>query len=636
MERFIWEELPEKERERLKELSRLCKGDILTMTTLAGSGHPGGSMSSLDIYLTVYSCAKIGPDLVTDPERDRIVISHGHTSPGVYSVLGRLGFCDLEAAISTFRLEGSIFDGHIVRKVPGVEWGTGNLGQGLSAGCGFALSSRIHNRASHVFVLMSDGEQTKGQVGEARRFAVKYGLNNITVVVDYNRIQISGNTEKVMPCSICSNYRADGWEVVEVDGHDFSALYSALRFSVQSAKPVCIIARTIIGHGVSFMENKHQYHGKPLSQQEYEKAMAELGLTPSLEKYRLLRQKKWVFPEANFQWKCKVETGARHIYSATDKTDNRTAYGQALLELARANKDNQQGIFVVVDCDLASSVKTDLFEKEFSERFFQAGVQEHHAATLAGVLSIEQLVSFFSDFGVFGVDETFNQQRLNDCNSTHLKLVCTHVGLDVGEDGKTHQCIDYLGLLRNLFGFKVIIPADPNQTDAVVRYIASQPGNFFVGMGRSKIPVVTKESGEPFFGKDYRFVYGKADILKEGKSGCLITMGAMVPRAAQVYQLLKKEGIEIAVVNMSCPLVPDEEVLTRAMKTGLIVTYEDHHRDTGLGATVALYLSERNYQGKFLRLGISRYGSSGTPDALFASQGLDELTVADLVKKNIT
>ncbi|HPP13102.1 MAG TPA: transketolase, partial [bacterium] len=172
MERFPWKELPEEELNRLNELSRLCKGDILTMTTLAGSGHPGGSMSSLDIYLAVYSYARIAPSLVDDPTRDRIVVSHGHTSPGVYSVLGRLGFFPLDAAVATFRQAGSIFDGHVVRKVPGVEWGTGNLGQGLSAGCGFALSARIHNRDSYTVVLMSDGEQTKGQVGEARRFAV--------------------------------------------------------------------------------------------------------------------------------------------------------------------------------------------------------------------------------------------------------------------------------------------------------------------------------------------------------------------------------------------------------------------------------------------------------------------------------
>ncbi|HPP12915.1 MAG TPA: transketolase, partial [bacterium] len=439
--------------------------------------------------------------------------------------------------------------------------------------------------------------------------------------------------EKVMPCSICANYEADGWEVMQVDGHDLAALYRALRSSLERPKPVCIVARTIIGHGVSFMENKHQYHGKPLSEQEYQKAMEELKLEPSLEKYRQLRNRKWSFPERTFPGKATLPAGERLVYSLQEKTDNRTAYGQALLALAKANREKAGVPVVVVDCDLASSVKTDLFEKEFPGQFYQAGVQEHHAATLSGVLSIEDLVCFFSDFGVFGVDETFNQQRLNDANGTNLKLVCTHLGLDVGEDGKTHQCIDYLGLLRNLFGFKIIIPADPNQTDAAIRYIASHPGNFFVGMGRSKVPVVADEKGEPFFGEKYRFEYGRADLLRDGDWACLVTMGAMVPRALQVWEMLKKEGKKIMVVNMACPLLVDTALMERAMATGLLVTYEDHHRDTGLGATVALFLAERGYTGKFFRLGISHYGSSGTPEALFAAQGLDPVSVAELLRR---
>jgi len=226
MERFKKEKLGKEDIEKLENLSKICKADILTMTTLANSGHPGGAISSLDIFLTVYSYAKISPEIVDSPERDKIVISHGHTSAGVYSVLGRLGFFDIDMAISTFRLTGSIFEGHIVRKVPGVEWGTGNLGQGLSAGCGFALADKIHKRDTYTFVLMSDGEQTKGQVAEARRFAIKYGLNNITVVIDYNKIQISGNIEKVMPCKIYENYKADGWEVIDgVDGQGRYFLY---------------------------------------------------------------------------------------------------------------------------------------------------------------------------------------------------------------------------------------------------------------------------------------------------------------------------------------------------------------------------------------------------------------------------
>ncbi len=635
MGRFEKERLDKEDISRLQELSRLCKGDILTMTTLANSGHPGGAMSSLDIYLTVFSYANIAPERVDDPNRDKIIVSHGHTSPAVYSVLGRLGFFDIDMAVATFRLSGSIFEGHIVRKVPGVEWGTGNLGQGLSAGCGFALGDRVHGRDTYIFVLMSDGESTKGQVAEARRFASKYKLNNITVIVDYNKIQISGRTDDIMPCRIGENYKADGWETMEVDGHNFAELYQAIKKSIEMPKPVCVIANTILGKSVSFMENEYKYHGKTLDEQMYNKAMDELGLPPVLDKYRKLRERKWTYPDRKFEFTPVLKKGTSIVYKKEEMTDNRSAYGRALSEIAKANADNKEYPFVVFDCDLATSVKTDLFAKEFPEQFFQVGVQEHNAATIAGAISTDKTISFFSDFGVFGVDETFNQARLNDQNYTNLKLVCTHLGLDVGEDGKTHQCIDYVGLLRNLYRFRIVIPADPNQTDRVIRYVAGQSGNWFVGMGRSKVPVVTKKDGSVYFDENYRFEYGRADLLREGEQGYIATMGCLVPRALKAVEILNEKGINVGVVNISCPLEIDQEVMDKVLSTGLILTMEDHHIDTGLGMTVGMYLLEKKYAGKFLKLGVKRYGSSGQPDYLFKQEGMDPNSVASLIASEL-
>ncbi len=637
MRRFEKEKLSPEDIEKFENLRKECIRDILTMTTLANSGHPGGAISSLDIYLIVFSYANISPEKVDSPERDKIVISHGHTSAGVYSVLGRLGFFDIDMAIATFRKTGSIFEGHIVRKVPGIEWGTGNLGQGLSAGCGFALADKLHGRDSYTFVLMSDGEQTKGQVAEARRFAIKYGLNRLKVVIDYNKVQISGETEKVMPCRIKENYLADGWGVLECDGHNFSEIYDSLKKAIDIDKPTCIIAHTVMCKGICFLENDYRYHGKPLNVEEYIKAMKEIGLEPVLEKYKKLREKEWNYPEKKFYFFPKIDKGKPIVYGKDEKTDNRTAYGKALLDLARINKDNKEYPIVVFDCDLATSVKTDFFEKEFPERFFQVGVQEHNAATISGAISTDKFIAFFSDFGVFGVDETFNQQRLNDQNFTNLKLVCTHLGLDVGEDGKTHQCIDYIGVIRNLYGFKIIIPADPNQTDRVIRYIIDKEGNWFVGMGRSKLPVILKENGEVFFDENYKFEYGKADLIREGKDGYILTYGCMVYRAIKVYEKLKSDGIDIGILNFSCPTLIDEEKIKIAINTGLLITYEDHHIDTGLASTVGLYLSEKDYSVKFLRFGIKNYGSSGSPDELFKKEKISPedliLKIKDILKK---
>jgi transketolase len=477
--RFVAERLDQESIKRLSELAKVARGDILKMTTLAGSGHPGGSMSSIDFFLILYSYASLHPQSSSDANRDRIVISHGHTSPGVYATLGRLGFFPIEAAVATFRKAGSPFEGHVEKGIPGVEWNTGNLGQGLSAGCGFALGSKILKRDFHVFVAMGCGEQQKGQISEARRFAVKYSLNNLTAIIDFNCRQISGVTQEIMPQNILQNFESDGWRVIEAEGHQFQEIYAAFREATLSKHPTVIIAHTVMGKGVSFMEGKEEFHGSALTLQEYKKAIQELGVEDDLDRYRQIREKGTLpFAERKYPMEPpSIQTGNPRNYEKDQKLDNRSAFGNALLDIAKASvREDSLLPMAVFDCDLASSVKTAGFAKEFPDHFFQGGIQEHNTATIAGATSTLGLVSFFADFGVFGVDETYNQHRLNDINDTNLKLICTHTGLDVGEDGKTHQCIDYVGVMQNLYGYKIIIPADPNQTDRVIRYLEKPMG----------------------------------------------------------------------------------------------------------------------------------------------------------------
>ncbi|MGQ9479397.1 MAG: transketolase, partial [Thermoproteota archaeon] len=575
--------------------------------------------------------------------RDRIVISHGHTSPGVYSALGRLGLFDIHEAIATFRLAGSCFEGHVERRVPGVEWSTGNLGQGLSAGCGFAVAGRIRGEDYHVFVAMSDAEQAKGQVAEARRFAKKYGFSNITVIIDYNERQISGKTYEVMPVNINEGYLAEGWKVMETDGHDMARLRASLDEAVNDGYPTVIIAKTVMGKGVSFMEGNEEYHGRALKMDEYRRAMEELGLEDDLEKYRALRQKyaseikssKGAHRNsAACQKIVTLKPGKPRTYPAGSSVETRQAFGNALVDIGEAQEGKP--LMAVFDCDLAESVRTQEFAKRFPENFFEVGVQEHTTATIAGAASIHGVVPFFVDFGVFGVDETYNQHRLNDINQTNLKVVVTHCGLNVGEDGKTHHCIDYVGVPINLFGFKVIVPADANQTDRATRYIASTPGNFVLAVGRSKLPIITDETGKEFFAENYEFKYGKAEVLRKGRDAAIFTMGSMVHKAFSAWEKLKEMGIEAMVVNMASPLEVDETVLEEAAKTSIIVTYEDHNVNTGLGATVSRAIAEHGYSVKFKRLGIMEYGTSGAFEDLYEIAGLSEHflvdTVSNLVK----
>jgi len=626
--------LTEQQLAEFAELGRRCRGDILKMTELAGCGHPGGSMSSIDFYIVVWSLANVDPRNPRDPDRDRVVVSHGHTSPGVYSILGRRGFFPIEEALAHFRQSGSIFEGHVERAVPGVEWSSGNLGQGLSAACGMAMAARLTGRSYHVFAMMSDGEHAKGQVAEARRFARKYDLVNLTVLLDLNGLQISGRTSDIMPVNIRDTILADGWEVIEINGHDYQAIYQAVREAVYNeASPVAILCHTVMGKGVRSIEGDEKYHGAALPADLYEEGLKALGIENDIERYREVREAGpgMRSPIDLSPTRAPIRLGKPRTCAPDEKLDNRSAWGNALGDIAKLNGGRVP--MACVDCDLVPSVRTGSFQKALPNNFLQVGVQEHNAATIAGALSVSGVLTFFSDFGVFGFDETYNQHRLNDINETNLKLVCTHCGVDVGEDGKTHQCLDYVGAMRNLYGFRIIVPADANQTDRAIRYIAKEPGNFAVAVGRSKLPIVTDTKGEPLFAGDYQFEYGKADIIRRGKDAAIIAMGTMVNYCLQAWEELDDEGCRVTLIGVSCPKEPDVKAIRAAARTGAVVTCEDHNVQSGLGSIVAQVIATHGLSCKLEMLGVHNYASSGKPADLFVEKGIDPASVVKAVKK---
>lgn len=599
-------------------------------------------MSSLHLLLMLYSTLRHDPGNCCWPERDRLLVSMGHISPGVYSVLCEFGYAREEDLFLEFRRAGSAFSGHVECCVPGVEWNTGNLGQGLSAGTGMALAQKLRRSPARTVVLMGDGEQQKGQIAEARRFAYKYGLNNLTAIVDRNHLQIGGDTNEVMPQAIEADYVAAQWNVIDIkNGHDWEQIFRALRRIFRQevddpANPTVMVARTIMGNGVSFMENKAKYHGSTLSENDAAKALDELGVDNPIPFYRERRKMYSNFREkfCEVRQPAAIEVGEARSYGPEALTDNRSAYGAVLEDLALLNNRGEVPKVLAFSCDLEGSVKMDGFHKISDGAFFESGIQEHHAATLAGAVSREGFVSFFSTFGVFGVGETYNQQRLNDINQTQLKLVCTHVGLDVGEDGQTHQCIDYLGLLQNLFDFAVFMPADPNQTDRIIRYVASRPGNAFVGMGRSKLRVVCDQAGNPLFAGEYRFVPGRADWVRQGHNGAILSYGMTLHYAIQAHEeLLQKHNLKLAVLNVASIRPLDVEAIMRAAETGFLVTVEDHHVDTGLGTRVATALADQGKTCRLLRLGVRNYGLSGHPVELYRLEGIDAAGIVKAVLK---
>jgi transketolase len=250
-------------------------------------------------------------------------------------------------------------------------------------------------------------------------------------------------------------------------------------------------------------------------------------------------------------------------------------------------------------------------------------------------LSLNGVCSIWADFGVFAVDEVYNQLRINDINNTSLKIVATHCGYNVGPDGKTHHCIDYLGLLRSLFGCKVVVPCDPNQANRIASFMLQQPGNFVMAIGRTKLPVITGETGKPLFGGGYAYAYGAVDIVREGSDCAIFATGAMVSQAVEAHAFLKKDGIKARVYAVSSPLEVAKDIIKAAASTKLVVSYEDHNPMTGLGCTIAHGLADIQSGTKFAKIGVTQYAGSDEADVLYKKYLLDSGAVASLIKKNL-
>ncbi|GHV52274.1 transketolase [Synergistales bacterium] len=634
---FAANDLTDEQAGVLRDVARQCRLDAVLMTGIAQSGHVAGALSGMDIFNLLLAVANTTPENCRDLSRDKIVVSHGHASAAAYATLAAWGFTRRDDVVPNFRRAGSPYQGHVERTLKGIDWGTGNLGQGLSAGVGFAIADRVCGREdARVFVVMGDGEQPKGQLAEARRTASRFKLSRVTALIDVNHIQISGRTEDVMPANIKALWEADGWSVSECDGHDYRALYIAMKKAAESDAPTVILCETVMGKGVSFMEGIPDYHGKPASGDLLAQAIRELGGEQA--EYELMKSlRSGALPKGFAPEKIEIslDLGTPKTYTQADKKDARGAFGAALADVADKNAHLPgRTPIIAFDCDLAGSVKLDIFAETAQGRgnFFQMGIQEHNTATAAGAASIAGVVPVWADFGVFGADEAYNQQRLNDINHAAVKTAVTHVGLDVGEDGVTHQCIDYVSLPNNFFGYKAVVPADPNQTDRATRWMLAEEGCVLLAMGRGVHPIILGADGKPFFGGEYKFKYGEIDKLREGSDATILSMGCVAASAISAAEALSKKGISARVLHVSSPLAIDREELIGLIKGRPLVTCEDHNVNTGLGAITALHIAQSGIAVKIKNLGVWRYGDSGKSVDVVAAMGFAAEDIAAAVE----
>ncbi len=633
---FKEEELAAEQIRHLRNLSRAARADVLKMARLAGRPRIGGSLSSVDIFVTVLGAGNFRAGQPDDPKRDRLVLGHAHTAPALYAALGRFDFFDLDDAIALFQKAGSVFEAAPDRTVPGVEWTAGGLGMSLSAACGFALGTRIRGIKGNVFVVMSDGEQNKGQVAEARRFAKRARLNNITAIVDFNTPQSGVRAVELSAQNLKHEYIADGWDVIEIPGHDHGELYKALRRAIQiQSAPVLVLAHTTMGSGVSFLEQNLEYQERPLTEVEYDEAIRELrgdGDLAEAEDYRNAFGEFDLDIEEEREETPVPQTGTPATYPASKPMDPRAAAGEALADVGRRNRGDGATAIAVVDAG-ANPALTAGFARENRENYVPFGVQDHAAATAAGALSLEGVVTVFAGSAMFGLDATYHQLRVDDINRTHLKVVLTDLGLDAGPDGKGNQCTDFVGLADNLYGFRSVFPADANQADRALRYVLGQPGNWLVGIGGGQGQVVSDEKGKPFFAGSYEFRYGGVDLVRPGDHGVIVTTGPMLTLALQAWKVLKAEGMAPSILHVACPKTLDDcsdPVLLQCLRKGRVISYEEHNLQTGLGSRLANCIALRGVSCRLLKVGADRYGSSGTSEEVRRRLGLD---VDTLVQK---
>jgi len=584
----------------LEDAARLMRGYDLVALNAAGSGHAGGTLSIMDITAALYlRVANHDPQNPDWADRDRVIWSTGHKAPSLYLGLAFAGFSPIEDVVLLRKL-GSPYQGHPHwLKLEGVEASTGSLGQGLSIAVGIALAGRLNGKNYKTFCIMGDGEQQEGQVWEAAMAASHHGLDNLVAIVDCNRLQIDGPVAEVMNVEpLEDKYRSFGWDVRRIDGHNMQQVVEALEAARDhQGKPLVLLADTVKGKGVSFMENVAGWHGKTPNAEELKKGLEELGVAHRipvevlLEKARnyqgaIDRKLHHKMPEFNhdYWWN-------RALNMKVKMEPTRKGFGQALAE----HGDDER--VVCLGLDISGSITISDFyagKPERKNRWLSMGIAEQSATSVAAGLAREGKLPVFGTYATFAAARNLDQIRTSICyGEFNVMIAGAHGGVSVGPDGATHQALEDLFAMCGLPNMSVVVPCDSVETRKATSHLLLQhKGPKYLRFAREATPVVTDDKTP--------FVFGRANVIRlrkpgdsfldafetmleskyedEGEDLTIIACGPMVPEAMRAAWILKREfGYETRVLNMHT-LKPIDEmaIIWAAKQTGVILTAEEH------------------------------------------------------------
>ncbi|MCS7203992.1 MAG: transketolase [Thermodesulfovibrio sp.] len=599
----------------LDEVAKLIRYYILLSTTRAGSGHPTTCLSSVELMVGLLfgGFFNFDPDEPNNPNNDRLIFSKGHAAPLLYSlwaVAGKL----TEEELLTLRKFGSPLEGHPVRTFPYSEAATGSLGQGLSIGVGMAINGKYIDRLPYkVFVLLGDSEMSEGSVWEAIQLAAYYGLNNLVGIIDVNRLGQRGQTMYGHDLNAyAKRISAFGWKTICIDGHSFKEIFKAYEEALKSDVPTMIIAKTIKGKGVSFLEDKEGRHGVALTEAEFKEALKEMGqikkTTAIIKKPEALRPNPQSIQIKEFTKK----------YSLGEMVATRRAYGEALVKIFPEFPE-----IVVLDAEVSNSTYAEIFREYYPERFFECFVAEQNMVGMAVGLALRGKIPFVSTFAAF-LTRAFDHIRMAQYSEANIKFVGSHAGVSIGQDGPSQMGLEDIAMMRSVLNSVVLYPSDAVSTEKLLREAAKYKGIVYIRTTRSATPVI--------YSYDEEFPIGGSKTIRASDKDLFTVIGAGITlhEAIKAYEELKKNGIYIRVIDLYSLKPLDVETLKKALyETRAIITVEDHYPAGGIGEAVKYEVdSERVYS-----LACRKIPKSGTPEELLDYEEISSKAIVNLILK---
>ncbi|MFC9975498.1 transketolase [Spirillospora sp. NPDC127200] len=595
------------EHDRMGELARRLRVDAVRAADAAGSGHPTSSMSAADLVAVLATRhLRWDPDRPTAPGNDELVFSKGHASPLLYALYAAAGLITDEELL-TFRELGSRLEGHPTPRLPWVKVATGSLGQGLPVGVGMALAARRLDRSpARVWVLCGDGEMAEGSMWEAAEAAAHEGLDNLTAIIDVNRLGQRGPTRHGWDTgAYVRRLGAFGWHTVEIDGHDTAAIDAAYReAAATTGRPTAIVARTRKGRGVAAVEDREGAHGKPLP--DAGEAVAELG-GRSDARVRFARP-DFTPPERPDE----PRRAEPPRYGIGDEVATRDAYGEALAALGAARPD-----VVALDGEVGDSTRAEFFAKEHPDRFFQTYIAEQQLVASAVGMQARGWTPYVSTFAAF-LTRAYDFVRMAAVSRAGVNLVGSHAGVAIGEDGPSQMGLEDLAAFRAVHGSTVLYPCDANQTARLVAAMADAEGVRYLRTSRGRTPVI--------YGPDEEFVIGGSRVLRSSEDDqvTIVAAGVTVHEALAAADRLASAGTPARVVDLYSVKPVDAATLREAADlTGRFVTVEDHWPEGGLGDAVMDAFADGRPAPRVTRLAVRRMPGSATPEQELGLAAID-------------